>query len=267
MSTATTQLDRTRADVPFLRLINVELRKAVDTLAGRWMLIIIAVLTLLIDVAMVGFANLFNTGGANLSSLLWGQMLVMLPIVGAMAILVATSEWTQRTGMVTFTLVPQRWKTLAAKGVVVLVIGAGAVALSLAIGALLTMAGGEWDLSFGELVPRFLTWFVFLLQALALGFLFLNSAAAIVTFYSLFVVGAFIVRTALAVSIFSNPERSKTAVEIASWVNPYMATSNLYHSQGWPTGEQWGQLATSSAIWVLLPLAIGIWRILHAEVK
>jgi ABC-2 type transport system permease protein len=263
----TTVLDTSRSDVPLVRIIAVELRKSVDTLAGRWMLIVIGILTAFVDVVVVSFSNLFNTGGANLSTLLWAQMLVMLPIVGAMAILVATSEWTQRTAMVTFALVPQRWKTLVAKGVVVLAIGAAAVLWSLAVGGLLTLSSGEWDLSFGELLPRFLTWFVFLAQALALGFLFLNSAAAIVTFYTLFVVGAFIVRTALVVSVFSNPERASSAADKAMWINPYMATSDVYHSAGWPTGEQWGQLLTSSAIWVLIPLAIGVWRILRAEVK
>lgn len=258
----TTTLDPNRADVPLLRLLSVELRKSVDTLAGRWMLIVIAVLTLLVDLITVSFMNATSMG-LNLSTLLWSQKNVMLPIVAAMAILLATSEWTQRTAMVTFTLTPDRWKTIVAKSVVALMLGAGAFLLSLAIGGLLTFAGGHWDLSFQELVPRFLTWLVFLAQALALGFLLLNSAAAIVTFYTIFVLGTFILSPAL---LFASV-KSETMAHIWPWVDLYRATFLTYHSKGWPSGEQWGQLLTSAAIWVLLPLAIGVWRVLSAEVK
>jgi ABC-2 type transport system permease protein len=264
--TVTTTLDTSRANVPLIRLLAVELRKSVDTLAGRWMLVTIGVLTAGVDVLTVALGRAFNTGGVNLSTLLWVQMLIMLPIVGAMAILVATSEWTQRTGMVTFTLVPARWKTLVAKLVVVLAIGAGAVAVSLAVGGLLTVASGDWNLSFSELIPRFVTWFVFLLQALALGLLFLNSAAAIVTYYTLFVLGVFVLRTAaVVVALTGGADTGK--LKAWPWLDPYLSTSNLYHSQGWPSGEAWGQLATSSLIWVGIPLAIGVWRVLHAEIK
>lgn len=258
----TTTLDPNRADVPLLRLFSVELRKAVDTLAGRWMLIVIAVLTLLVDLVTVSFMNATSMG-LNLSTLLWSQKNVMLPIVAAMAILLATSEWTQRTAMVTFTLTPDRWKTIVAKSVVALLLGAGAFLLSLAIGSLLTFAGGHWDLSFQELVPRFLTWLVFLAQALALGFLLLNSAAAIVTFYTFFVLGTFVLSPAL---LFASV-KSETMAHIWPWVDLYRATFLTYHSKGWPSGEQWGQLLTASAIWVLLPLGIGVWRVLNAEVK
>jgi hypothetical protein len=33
------------------------------------------------------------------------------------------------------------------------------------------------------------------------------------------------------------------------------------------TGEQWAQLATSSAIWILLPFVLGLVRVIRAEVK
>jgi ABC-2 type transport system permease protein len=263
MSTATTQLDRTRADVPFVRLINVELRKAVDTLAGRWMLIVIALLTLIVDLIVVAISNAADFE-LKLSSLLWSQKNVMLPIVAAMAILLATSEWTQRTAMVTFTLVPDRWKTIAAKSVVALVLGTAAFALSLAIGGLLTFAGGQWDLSFSDVFVRYLTWIVFLAQALGLGYLFLNSAAAIVTFYALFVLGTFIVAPIVGPLLGL---KSQFVQSTWPWIDLYRATFLTYHSDGWPTGELWGQLVTSTLIWVGIPLGIGAWRVLTAEVK
>ena len=33
------------------------------------------------------------------------------------------------------------------------------------------------------------------------------------------------------------------------------------------TGEQWAQLATASAIWILLPFVAGLVRVTRAEVK
>ena len=32
-------------------------------------------------------------------------------------------------------------------------------------------------------------------------------------------------------------------------------------------GEEWAQFATSGTLWLLLPLALGIWRLLRSEVK
>ena len=57
---------------------------------------------------------------------------LLLPIVG---ILLVTSEWSQRTAQVTFTLVPRRGRVLAAKvsASVVLALVAFALALVLAV--------------------------------------------------------------------------------------------------------------------------------------
>ena len=34
-----------------------------------------------------------------------------------------------------------------------------------------------------------------------------------------------------------------------------------------PTGEEWAQIATSGTIWLIIPLALGIWRLLRIEFK
>lgn len=33
------------------------------------------------------------------------------------------------------------------------------------------------------------------------------------------------------------------------------------------SGQQWGQLGTSVAVWVALPLTVGVWRVLRSELK
>ena len=34
-----------------------------------------------------------------------------------------------------------------------------------------------------------------------------------------------------------------------------------------PTGEEWAQIAMSGTIWLIIPLALGIWRLLRIEFK
>src|SRR5690554_5177250 len=89
------------APIPFARLTRVELRKQVDTRAGRWLLTVIV----LVSVALIALVLL----SADPAERTWqelttasslGQML-LLPLLGIMA---ATSEWSQRTALTTFTL-------------------------------------------------------------------------------------------------------------------------------------------------------------------
>ena len=95
------------ARVPFGRLVSVELRKMFDTRAGRWLLISIAASTALVLVIQLwvvlaqDLTVTFNdfAGGANI------PMNILLPVLGVMSV---TSEWSQRTAMVTFTLEPSR---------------------------------------------------------------------------------------------------------------------------------------------------------------
>ena len=98
--------------IPMSRLIRVELRKLVDTRAGRWLLLgialvtvgAVAVYTLAADASELTFEHFVNVSVLPLS---W-----LLPVLGIMAV---TSEWTQRTGLVTHTLEPRRSRVLAAK--------------------------------------------------------------------------------------------------------------------------------------------------------
>ena len=101
------------ADRPLLRLTLVELRKLADTRAGLWLLIVIGlaavahrplILLLAAPDAEQTFAGFFAFGLLPAG--------VLLPVLG---ILSMTSEWSQRTALTTFTLVPQRGRVVAAK--------------------------------------------------------------------------------------------------------------------------------------------------------
>ena len=53
--------------------------------------------------------------------------------------------------------------------------------------------------------------------------------------------------------------------EVGQWLDLDTVTRPLF--SGEMAGQDWAQLATGVSVWVLLPLAIGTWRVLRREVK
>jgi ABC-2 type transport system permease protein len=92
------------------------------------------------------------------------------------------------------------------------------------------------------------------LQGLAFGLLFLNSAAAIVTF--------FVLPTAFSIvaSIWGRLN------DAAPWIDLNTAQQPLFSGQNL-TSEEWWHVVTSTLIWVVLPFVVGLVRVLRAEVK
>src|SRR5215210_5658638 len=113
MTTVTSMpLARASARPALSRLIAVELRKMVDTRAGLWLQLGVVALT----VAAVILRSVTGDASDHVfrAELAWALQpaAVLLPVVG---ILLVTSEWTQRTALATFTLVPQRSRVVVAK--------------------------------------------------------------------------------------------------------------------------------------------------------
>ncbi|HZJ07082.1 MAG TPA: ABC transporter permease [Nocardioidaceae bacterium] len=241
--------------VPMTRLVRVELRKMADTRAGRWLLIAIAAITAAIIVIFFFAApdseqTIFNFVGITAT-----PQAFLLPVMG---ILLITSEWSQRTAMVTFTLSPVRGRVLVAKVVAALLLGFAAVAIALGVAALATVAGGASDpwQGFGwDAIGKFaLLQTIGVLQGLAFGLLVMSSAAAIVLYFVL--PNAFTILAELW---------SKLA-DIRPWVDLGFSSTPLF-TPGDVTGEQWLNLASGAAIWVLLPCVLGTLRVLRSEVK
>ena len=172
----------------FPRLTGVELRKMVDTRAGFWLQLIVAVLTLVAVVLVCIFAPTDDLVFRDLFALAITPASILLPIVG---ILLVSSEWSQRTALITFTLVPQRMRVMGAK------VAAG-VALSLVVAALAfvvavianLVVGDEWTMGlavFGQIIFLLL---VSILGGIAFGAAFLSSAPAIVLSFALPLRGA-----------------------------------------------------------------------------
>lgn len=247
---------------PFTRLVSVELRKMMDTRAGVWLVISMGVLTAIVMAIqlIVGLTQDIDIKYADFIAGTTYSIGLLLPILGILSL---TSEWGQRTAMVTFTLEPHRGRIVAAKLVCVIAIAIVSVAVALLLGtvanALFGAFGGtaEWTFGMDRLGGFALIQVLGVLTGFALAALFLNTPAAIVVYF----VYGWVLPTIFGI-----------AGEILEWfrdIRPWIDFGGAQTPLGIEkmSGEQWQHLAVTSAIWLLLPLAIGLWRVLRAEVK
>jgi ABC-2 type transport system permease protein len=241
--------------VPFTRLVSVELRKMYDTRAGFWLLISIGAITAL---AMILLLLVGQDSDHTFSSFMGASATpqgFLLPVLG---ILLITSEWSQRTTLTTFALEPSRSRIVAAKVVAALVLGLVAVVLAMVIAALATSVAGGTDawknIGLDDIGKYTILQLSGILMGLAFGLLLLNSAAAIVLYFVLPI--AFSIVTSIWTALH----------DVQPWIDTGTSQAPLFGGEHM-SGEQWGQLATSSALWIALPLAVGLWRVIRAEVK
>jgi ABC-2 type transport system permease protein len=125
-----------------VRLTGIELRKMVDTRSGRWLLATVALLiaaTIVISV-LVGEADLHRLDGMFEFAL--APIGILLPILGILSV---TSEWSQRTTLLTFALVPRRERVTAAKALAACLLGALGLVVCLAAAAVGNLiVDGSW---------------------------------------------------------------------------------------------------------------------------
>lgn len=249
------------AQIPLTRIVGVELRKSVDTRAGFWLLASVGIVSLLATGAVVVWASTSDLTQTTFTMAISVPMSVILPII---AVLSMTAEWSQRSGLTTFTLVPHRSRIVAAKAIGSVLIGVVATLVAFAIGALGNLLGTRivdtptvWDQDAADLGYFTLSNVLLMLVGFTLGVLIRNSQGAIVAYF----VYAF-VAPPLLMALAYNQSWFR---EAQPWVDPNHAQNALL--QGGFTAEQWTQLAVTSAIWLLLPLVVGIRNVLRSEVK
>jgi ABC-type transport system involved in multi-copper enzyme maturation permease subunit len=261
--TATSTITMTTDRAPALQhaapsmatLTRIELRKSVDTRAGRWLLIAIVTLAALVVVLTLFTGDDSRTFGGFLAGAQLPTAL-LLPVLGILSV---TSEWSQRTALTTFTLVPDRKRVVAAKLAAATALGALAAfacVVVAAIGNVLALAldrGGRWDVDAALLGQALLLQVLNVLVGVAFGLLLLSSALAIVLFFVL--PTAFTVVTMLVTSL-SGP---------AGWVDLGVTMEPLF--TGVMQGEQWLRLLTASTVWLVLPLAAGTVRLHRKEIS
>lgn len=249
---ATLDLSSTRR-VPTTRLVKVELRKMADTRAGLWLLIgIAAVAAVVMTIFMIAADHADRTFVRLVGAAVIPQMAV-LPVLG---ILLITSEWTQRTALVTFTLEPVRLRVVAAKGIAALAFGLAALVVTVTIGAAVTAIGGNevaWDgVGLATIGKLALVQESMILQGLAFGLVILSSAGAIATFFVL----------PTAVSLITM--MWKAVEDVARWID---FDSGVLLQGTTLTSEQWARFGVTSLVWIVLPLITGLFRVLRKEVK
>jgi len=181
-----------------------------------------------------------------------------------MAILSVTGEWSQRTGLITFTLVPHRSQIILAKAIAAVIAGVVSMVIAFAIAAVGNVVGSSingvdirWDTTVGDFLRIILANILGLLVGFMLGVLIRSTPGAIVAYF----VYSFVLPTIFgALAAFQEWFR-----DIQLWIDFGAAQAPLF--EGAPTGEQWAQIGVSGTIWLVIPMVFGIWAVLRSEVK
>lgn len=236
------------------RLTLVELRKAIDTRAGFWLLLATAGLT-----AAVVVATTFASGEEHhtLSQMFSNAQQPAALLLSVVGILLVSSEWSQRSALVTFALVPQRGRVLAAKLIACVVIGLAAVVVCVVLAAIGTAVAAPdlddaWSLSAARVGQGAVYLVTSLITGAAFGAALLATAPAIVLSFMLPIGWA-------ALTSLAFLER------VAPWLDTTRALEPL--SQELLSGREWAHAATSLALWMVVPLLIGLWRIGRSEIR
>jgi ABC-type transport system involved in multi-copper enzyme maturation permease subunit len=236
--------------LPLGRLTAVELRKAVNTRSGFWSLVGVAAL-----IALFALVNGLDHGGRQATyTRVFHDALqpsaYLLPVLG---VLLVCTEWTQRTALTTFTLVPARGRVLAAKGLASLVVSLGALVATVIVAVAFTAAfgharGGAGTLPVAVIAQGWVTLAGWMLIGLAFGSALLATAPAIVAY--------------LVLPSAANALRGVHGLSgLTRWLSASLSTAPLTLHR--LSATQWAHVASALALWIGVPLLVG-WRRLRA---
>ena len=249
------------APIPFTRVLGVELRKMFDTRSGFWLMASIGVLSLIATTAVIIFAPRDELTLETFASAIGAPMSVILPMI---AVLSVSSEWSQRSALTTFTLVPSRARVITAKAVVTVAVGAVSMVVAGLVGSLGNVVGTAiagvdttWNVELVEFLQIVLANEVGMLMGFMLGVLFRSSPAAIV--------GYFVYALVLPGISAALTEVNDWWFENGAWFDLNWAATRLFDND--LTGEMWAQLGVTSLIWLVLPLGIGLRFLMRSEIK
>ena len=247
--------------IPMSRIVTTELRKMFDTRSGFWLMASIGILAMLASAAVVAFSSDAGMTYSAFATAIGYPMTVVLPII---AILSVTSEWSQRSGLTTFTLVPHRGRIIAAKAVACVGVAIATIPLAFALGALGNVVGTTiagitpvWDVTVTNMATILLANVLGLLVGFMLGVLIRSSAGAIVGYF----VYSFVLPT-LSVLLAGSQAWFR---DLQPWIDFKYAQGTLI--DGTVTSQQWQHLGATSVVWLLIPLSVGLAIVARAEVK
>jgi ABC-2 type transport system permease protein len=236
------------------RLTRVELRKMFDTRSGFWLPIAVALVA--IGTALIAVFAGADSGHTyhHVFAVTLIPTGILLPLIG---VLLVTGEFSQRTALTTFTLVPSRARVIVAK------LAASVVCAIVALGFCLVVAagatalhpwggGGVWTLH-AVMIPQAILYLATaMITGVAFGAALLVSAPAIVIYL-------------LLPTIWSALAGSISALDgVANWLDASQTLDPMVrHSL---SALEWAHAGTTLALWMALPLAIGWWRVMHRDV-
>ena len=247
--------------VSLTRVVRVELRKMFDTRAGFWLIASIGITGLIATVATIAFAPDADLTYYTFAKAIGFPITVILPMVALLSI---TSEWSQRTGLTTFTHVPNRGRVVAAKTISSIAVAIASMVFAFAIGAVGIVVGSQfagtsmvWDVTPAHALTIVLGNLTCLLTGTMLGMLIRNSAAGLVTYF---------VITLLVPTVSGLLAASQQwFADLQPWVDLNYAQGFLF--EGMHTGAQWAHVVTTVALWIVLPGILGLRMVLRSEVK
>ncbi len=254
---------RTVNPIPLTRITGVELRKMFDTRSGFWLIASIAITSLLAAAGVILWAPDSGLTYSTFATAIRFPVVIILPLI---AILAVTSEWSQRTGLTTFTLVPHRSRIITAKAISSVAIAIAAMVLAFAVGALGNLFGAAvratpiiWDVTLTQCLYYVLGMVLSLLTGFMLGVLIRSSTGAIVAYFIL----TFLVPTVFGLLAGTQ----QWFHDLQPWVDMQFAQSGLFVFAESLTGQQWTHIAVTGVTWLLVPLLVGLRFVMDAEVK
>ena len=256
--------------VPFGRLVSVELRKMWDTRAGVWLLGVtggLIVLALGITLLVVALNDDVRITATEFSQIMTVPVSLLVPVLAITSI---TSEWSQRTGLVSFTLEPHRMRVVWAKFTTVVILALATIVLAVIFGAIGTLLSAGitgddpgWNIDASPFAWTILNQLAYFTMAFAFGLVFLSTPASIAIYY--------IVAMLLPFMVYG------TLYAIFDWAKDVIPWIDLGFAMGPYMGQGQGGVETSAttlmqvivtfAIWVVLPFALGLRRVARAELK
>lgn len=248
--------------IPTSRIVGVELRKMFDTRSGFWLLVSIGVLSVAATVSAIVFAPDSARTYMTFASAVGLPMSVILPMI---AILAVTGEWSQRSGLTTFSLVPNRSRVIGAKAIAATLVGIVAVLVAFAVGTVGNFVGSAlagldpvWNIGPADAAQILLGNLVGMAIGFTLGVLLRNSPAAIVGYFVLsFVLSGIFQLLALVRAGFT---------DFQPWVDWNTTQTTLFQGKT-SSALEWTQLGSTTAIWIVVPLILGLTLVRRSEVR
>lgn len=250
-----------RRRVGFVRLTRIELRKMFDTRSGFWLMASIGILSVIATGAVLIFASDEAMTFENFSTAVGIPMSILLPVMGILAI---TGEWSQRSGLTTFTLVPLRGRVVGAKLAATVLVGVVSMLVAMGVGALGNILGASirgvdltWGMDATGVAKVVLASVLGMLIGFMLGTLIRNSAGALVGYFAY----AFVLPTISGI-LYQSQDWWK---DNNHWIDFQANSTQLY--DGAMSAADWGYLGFTGLIWLVIPLLLGIRLALRSEVK